>query len=347
MVERLEYDPEKNQRPDFASDVYGIIRNALIGDADSPALDDESAIQYLQEQWEISNQVLKDRYRAQVLEEQQLMETRRQENAEAELLKEQEIRAKESELAKEAEKRRTPLYVFQKGQGITAIPPQLHPYAKKMIMARKYVPLWYFLPEASAEAKEKGRDALDTNRFQITKDENDGDTSSSQGLTLVSTQTTRASPNAIPDSRLTWTQVMRAKSTFLSSLPIGSYPTEFIEMFAGFYTSMDMHPELREVNGEVVMAHYHAEMRSAWYDANERTKPFDLAIISTEVMEESRRAVRKAEHQKAVQGGFIIYVVWQKADCSRVACSTFHAFVKSRPITMSITTRCANANPGR
>lgn len=171
MVGRIRNNPEYNERPDFTSDVYAVTRNALIGDATLPATDQEEAVRYLQEQWEEVNNALKVRYQAQVTEEQELMEARRQEEANAELLKEQEMRHKELELAKEAEKKRTPLYSFQKGQGISSIPLQLHPYAKKMIAARKFIPLWYFLPEAAAEAKKKGREALDTNRFQIANDE--------------------------------------------------------------------------------------------------------------------------------------------------------------------------------
>ncbi|KAJ3992873.1 hypothetical protein F5050DRAFT_1549143, partial [Lentinula boryana] len=130
------------------------------------------------------------------------------------------------------------------------------PYAKKLMASRKYVPLWYFLPEATAEAKERNKEAIDSNRFQIAMDETD---SSNSSLTLVGSHTVRASPNAVPDSRLSWDQVMRAKSSFLNALSYGDFTNDFVKMFAGFYTGMDMHPELREEHGDKVLALYHAE----------------------------------------------------------------------------------------
>ncbi|KAE9387280.1 hypothetical protein BT96DRAFT_768487, partial [Gymnopus androsaceus JB14] len=131
------------------------------------------------------------------------------------------------------------------------------PYAKKLMAARKYVPLWYFLPEAMMEAKERSREMVNTNHFQIAMDDIN---SSNSSLTLIGSHTVRASPNAIPDTRLSWDQVMRAKSSFLNVLLHGEFTDDFIKMFAGFYTGMDMHPELREEHGNQVLALYHAEM---------------------------------------------------------------------------------------
>ena len=95
---------------------------------------------------------------------------------------------------------------------------------------------------------------------------------------------------------------MRAKSAFLKTLPIGNYSAEYIAMFGGFYFNMDMHPELREKNGNLIMAHYHAEMRLAWFDTLERKEPFDLLVIVENVLESSRREIHKLEHAKALKG---------------------------------------------
>lgn len=160
-------------------------------------------------------------------------------------------------------------------------------YAKKMMTARKYVPLWYFLPEAATEAKERSKDSLDTDHLQFAVE--DGDTLSGSTISLVGSHTVRASPNAIPDSRLSWFQVMRAKSAFLNTLRLGAWPDDHISMFVALYINMDMHSELQEQDGHRVMAHYHAEMRLAWYDAMERKEPFDLSVISDRVLAESRR----------------------------------------------------------
>ncbi|KAJ4496522.1 hypothetical protein C8R41DRAFT_761944, partial [Lentinula lateritia] len=160
------------------------------------------------------------------------------------------------------------------------------PYAKKMMTTQKYVPLWYFLPDAAIKAKERSKDSLDTNHLQFAIE--DGDTLSGSTVSLVGSHTVRASPNAIPDSRLSWPQVMQAKSAFLNVLGHGTWPNDYIAMFGAFYINMDMHRELQEQDGDGVMAHYHAEMRLAWYDAMERKGPFDLSVISDQVLGESR-----------------------------------------------------------
>ncbi|KAJ3991061.1 hypothetical protein F5050DRAFT_1813012 [Lentinula boryana] len=197
-------------------------------------LSEAEADQHLRDQWDEENDALSTRYQTQLEEDRAIQDARREEEMETD---------------------------FKQGVGVGYIPQQIHPYARKLMVARKYIPLWYFLPEATAKAKDRSREMVDTNRFQIAME--DGGSSSSS-LTLVGSHVVRASPNAIPDTRLTWDQVMRAKSSFLNALPLGEFTEDFIKMFAGFYTGMDMHPELREEQGDKVLALYHAEMRRAW-----------------------------------------------------------------------------------
>ncbi|GAV98639.1 reverse transcriptase ribonuclease h [Lentinula edodes] len=300
MAERLEVDPTKIPAPDFASEAYTFMRTALIADANTPEITtEELAAQRLKAQWEAHIEGLKVQYEAQLQEAEALRNQRIQEAADAEKLAAAEQQEKEKELAKESEKKRQPIYSFQKGVGVDSIPLQLHPYAKKMMTARKYVPLWYFLPDAATEAKERSKDSLDTNHLQFAVE--DGDTLSGSTVSLVGSHTVRASPNAIPDSRLSWSQVMRAKSAFLSALGLGTWPDNYISMFAAFHINMDMHRELQEQDGDRVMAHYHAEMRQAWYDAMERKEPFDLSVISDRVIGESRREIVKQRQEKSLK----------------------------------------------
>ncbi|KAE9407405.1 hypothetical protein BT96DRAFT_986703 [Gymnopus androsaceus JB14] len=304
MAERLEFDPRNIPTPDFSGNTYATVRRALIADANSPGINAEAeAEQHLRDQWEEENRALRARYEAQLEEDRAVEEARREEAAEAQRLKEVEKRAKEAELAKKADEKRTPLSSFKQGVGVGYIPQQIHPFAKKLMAARKYVPLWYFLPEATAEARERSRETVDTNRFQIAMDDVDSSTSS---LTLVGSHTVRASTNAVPDSRLTWDQVMRAKSSFLNALPQGEFTDEFIRMFAGFYTGMDMHPELREEHGDRVLALYHAEMRRAWYERFEQRDPFDLAVFSEDTLEKCRIEVRRQNSERTIKGEYFL-----------------------------------------
>ncbi|KAJ3991646.1 hypothetical protein F5050DRAFT_1536389, partial [Lentinula boryana] len=155
---RLNFDPRNIPLPDFSSNTYVTIRRALIADEESPGITSEAeALQHLRDQWEEENGVLRARYEAQLEEDQAIAEARNKEAAEEQRTKDAERKAREDELAKKAEEKRTPLYSFKQGVGVGYIRQQIHPYAKKLMAVRKYVPLWYFLREATAEAKERNK----------------------------------------------------------------------------------------------------------------------------------------------------------------------------------------------
>ncbi|KAJ3839689.1 hypothetical protein F5878DRAFT_709282 [Lentinula raphanica] len=174
--------------------------------------------------------------------------------------------------------------LIPKGVGIKSLPVPIHPYAKALMTARKYVPLWYFLPVATAEGRTGSRD------YSV----DHGHCCRRSSATLI----VRASLNEIPDSQLAWSQIRLAKAGFLEALKLGDYTSEYITMFTNFYTNMDIHPEMCRIHGERVMIHYHSEMRMAWYDAFERGEPFDLAVISKNVLQECRYDIESQIHQE-------------------------------------------------
>jgi hypothetical protein len=123
------------------------------------------------------------------------------------------------------------------------------------------------------------------NQFQLVTD-NDTD-SSNPTLLLVDSHSSCASQNAIPDSKLSWAQVQHTKSASLQALiPIGNYNQVYVQIFAEFYTNMDMHQELELPSGDLVMALYHAEMCFAFYKATERQKYFGLLVIVEDILED-------------------------------------------------------------
>ncbi|KAJ3898642.1 hypothetical protein F5879DRAFT_597301 [Lentinula edodes] len=152
----------------------------------------------------------------------------------------------------------------------------------------KYVPLWYFLPDAEREAREQMREVVDNNCFEF---QSDPAIASNASLTLVSTTSICASPNALPDLHLTWNQVMQAKSGFLGALSLGAFPDKHVNMFAQFFVNMEMHPELRKTNSEHTMALYQAETCLSWYKDNEKGDPFDLAVIIEETLDECHNKI--------------------------------------------------------
>ncbi|KAJ3812374.1 hypothetical protein F5876DRAFT_74950 [Lentinula aff. lateritia] len=305
MAKHLDFDPAKIPAPNFAGEAYAFMRTALVADANMPEVTtNELAVQRLNNQWEAHIGDLRTQYQAQMQKAEALREQNRQEAVEAEKLAEAERLEKEKELSKEAEKKRLPIYSFQKGLGIDSIPLQLHPYAKKMMTAHKFIPLWYSLPDVATEAKEQSKESLDTNHLQFVVE--DDNPLAGSTVSLVGSHLVRTSPNTIPNSQLSWPQVMHAKSAFVNALQLGTWPDAFIAMFTGFYSNMDMYRELQEQDRDWVMAHYHAEMRLAWYDAMERKNPFDLSIILDGVLWESHLQVVKQKQEKSLKGMSIL-----------------------------------------
>ena len=59
------------------------------------------------------------------------------------------MKQKEHDILKEKEKARTYLHPIQFGKGVKNLQTRIHPYANKKISERKYVELWYLLPQAA------------------------------------------------------------------------------------------------------------------------------------------------------------------------------------------------------
>ncbi|KAF9026726.1 hypothetical protein BDZ89DRAFT_1261279 [Hymenopellis radicata] len=285
---RLAFDPSLIPCPDFTGPSNQPLRQALISDAaTADVTNEEEAAAHLRQIWETDNAALRAQYQLQVEADLALVEQRKQQEEDARKLEQEQLRKKEEESRLEMEKKRTPLYGFSESAGITSIREQLHPYAKKQMTARKYCPLWYFLPEASREAADIVRHSTDESIISIGKD-------SGGKLAFQASSASRTSPNAIPDIKLSWKQISAAKNAFLGALHLGNYPDSYITMFSAFYVNMEMAPELREEDGEAVMALYHAWMRQEWYDRNEQGSPFNLALISPEVLARAGKKIDKA-----------------------------------------------------
>ncbi|KAF9064375.1 hypothetical protein BDP27DRAFT_1367280 [Rhodocollybia butyracea] len=132
MANRIEIDPSKIPCPDFAGNTYTIVRNALVSDANMPDITtDALAAQKLHEQWQAENTALQAQYQAQIQADQALAEQQAQEEEVARRAVMVEREQREAEVAKETEKKRTPLYSFHRGTGITSMPLHIHPHAQR------------------------------------------------------------------------------------------------------------------------------------------------------------------------------------------------------------------------
>ncbi|KAJ3970422.1 hypothetical protein EV361DRAFT_283874 [Lentinula raphanica] len=300
MADRLKFDPALVPCPDFSDEFYAAFRNSLIIDPNHAGItNNQEAARHLKEKWEVVNTRMREQYQAQVLADQEEADQRREEAEALQRQREAEDRERVLEQAREVEKKRIPAYSFVAGEGAHRKPLRIHPYAEKLMSARKYVPLWYFLPDAALEAEERAKEVLDTNHYQIA---NEGGESSNSALVLVGTHSIRASPNAIPDARLTWSQVILARGAYLKALSLGAWPSEHVKMFAEFFACMDTSEELNAKGGVRALVLYQAEMRMDWFKANERQKPYDLAVTNGAVLEDCWKTVRREEFEESLKG---------------------------------------------
>ncbi|KAK7452691.1 hypothetical protein VKT23_012092 [Stygiomarasmius scandens] len=260
------------------TDLFRTIRTALIAD---PTLEnitnDEQAIQHLKDTWTTNNTARRARWEQQVEEERDQEEQRRQQEEENRRLQQEEERKKEEERRKEKEKSRTPLLTIPTTQGIQCLQDKLHPFAKKKMASRKYFALWYCLPKAAQEAIKYEKSLTEDTGISLVKNQD-------ATFAVKSIDTAKSSPNAKPDEALTWQEVMRAKTVFLTNLHVGEYPPDHVQMFSQFYVNMELHPLLRTTRGEKTFARYHAKVRWDWYDANEARNSYNLSIINEDIL---------------------------------------------------------------
>ena len=108
----------------------------------------------------------------------------------------------------------------------------------------------------------------------------------------------KSSSKAVPDHRLTWTEISTAKSKLLSCMQDAKWPSKHVEALAGLYVNLDAHEIREEESGEETLIQYHAEVRREWMDAitgNSIQRPFDISCINENRL---RMIATKILHQK-------------------------------------------------
>ncbi|KAJ3747180.1 hypothetical protein DFH05DRAFT_1457605 [Lentinula detonsa] len=139
MANRLEFDPALMPCPDFTDEFYAALRNSLIIDPNHARIsDNQEAANQFKEQWKVVNTRLREQYHTQVLADQEEADQRRAEAEELQKQRDSEDRERLLEQAREVEKKRIPVYSFVAGQGAHRKPLRIHPYAEKLMLARKY-----------------------------------------------------------------------------------------------------------------------------------------------------------------------------------------------------------------
>ncbi|ESK81375.1 hypothetical protein Moror_3721 [Moniliophthora roreri MCA 2997] len=200
-MQRLQYDPALEPRPDFNHDCHLDVRNALIA---SEALPDittlEQAAQHLLNAWQTGNEERRALWQQQTAADRETEDQRRQQEIEDAQLKAEEEKKQEEETLKEKEKKRAKLHPIDPNKGIDRLLERLHPYARAKLQNCEFVPLWYCLPEATKEAFDNARKLTEETEFSLTKDSN-------STLSVKVVDSAKPSPNARPDLSLSWTDI--------------------------------------------------------------------------------------------------------------------------------------------
>jgi hypothetical protein len=177
---------------------------------------------------------------------------------------------------KDTPKRKIKLKDFEENSVVRTAPAVGRPskYALKELTEFEYVELYYFTIEACRDAAEHERSVAD-DAFTISK--------TNDTMALRPMNAYKSSSKAVPDHRLTWTEISTAKTKLLRCMQEAKWPPKHVEALAGLYVNLDAHEIREEEGGEEALVQYHAEVRREWMDAitgNGTERPFDISCIN-------------------------------------------------------------------
>lgn len=155
----------------------------------------------------------------------------------------------------------------------TVLVPRPPQYAIQKINSFEFVELWYFSPEACAEA---------SRNYKSQADDTFGVTQSNDVLTLRPVASVKASRLARSDHDLTFGEMLQAKNTFLHHIKQASWPDTHVNALAEFFWHLENHPMRTNENGNMIVLHYASRVRRQWHDdlKNNPGNAFNIALIN-------------------------------------------------------------------
>ncbi|KAL7282059.1 hypothetical protein ACG7TL_003527 [Trametes sanguinea] len=156
------------------------------------------------------------------------------------------------------------------------------PYAANKLRLQQYVDLWYFTEEGLSRA----------GGYQAYEGESSV-TLAQASSAIVVTAPTPPSKDAKRDEELTWDQVSKARTSFLSYAKGYGWKAEHLEMFSIFFICLDAHPIRNEPKGNETVIQYQAHYRRQWHLTCEQqhAAAFDLATISDDALRTIRAKI--------------------------------------------------------
>ncbi|OSD03258.1 hypothetical protein PYCCODRAFT_255025 [Trametes coccinea BRFM310] len=166
------------------------------------------------------------------------------------------------------------------------------PYAANRLRLQQYVDLWYFTEEGLSRAG--GYQAYE------------GETSvtlAQASSAIVVTAPNPPSKDVKRDEELTWDQVSKARTSFLSYAKGYGWKAEHLEMLSIFFICLDAHPIRNEPKGNETVIQYQAHFRRQWHLTCEQqnASTFDLATISDEALNTIRARIIEQHTWAALQ----------------------------------------------
>ncbi|KAN0078025.1 hypothetical protein V8E55_010082 [Tylopilus felleus] len=256
-------DPAFEVRPDFASNTYHMVREAVMA---AHNIDIDEAIDRIAAAW-------------------QLEHDQRRRLQEAEVEREH----------REAEKKKPKISDFNEDQPPpNVVAPRPSQYAFQKLSSFEYVELWYFSQEGCLEASRNNCSQADNTL---------GITTTHDVLTLRPVASVKASRNAKVDHELSFGNFLQEKNAFLKHLGQAAWPEKHVNALAKFFWNIENHPICDNLNSDPIALHYASRICHRWHDdlKNNSGKIFNVSLINENLMNSIVFEINSSIQNKVVQ----------------------------------------------
>ncbi|OBZ73565.1 hypothetical protein A0H81_06526 [Grifola frondosa] len=171
---------------------------------------------------------------------------------------------------------------------ITARP---SPFAINKIQQFQLCDIWYFTSEGRREAAEL-QHAIAEETFGLSKTDD--------GLALRPMAAFKPSRKVVPDSQLSWEQIMQGKAVMLAEMQRAGWNEKHLLALSKFYWDLDNHDLRSETWGTAAIVLYHARIRRSWHESLQRDEGFNIAIISEDVLRQAVDDVLNASRVESI-----------------------------------------------
>ena len=249
MAERINLDLHLEVIPDHAGPHYGTIWATIMQNS----LTEEQAVQALNDLWSQAHVDRIQRWEQQTIDDANAAEEAQRVAIEEERCRvEQEQQERDAQQQVETETKKQEMKDFDDNAMVgNYISPRPAQYAIRRIKDFEFVELWYFTSEG----------CIDTLQHQHTQNDDTFGLSKMDGMvTLKSVLSLKALKNIVPDTELTFRQMSMAKNTLIPSMSRYEWTEKAIQVFAQFWTQLEVHPFQQWEHGERVLLVYQAHV---------------------------------------------------------------------------------------